>query len=143
MITCLDTCIVDMPEETVTLLWRGTMEIADHEHSRITHMLICQEPLTAPLEIGDYADLMANKIEGSTISRPEGPTPEETQAKIDGLNAEGKERILAMLKKGKADPAIIAKIEQQPDMNGTMEVVTEWIEELKKGLPNVPDVEGV
>ncbi len=139
IITLLDTCIVDMPNATATLIWRGTMEIQAAKHGRVTHLLVCQEPLQAPLDVEYYADLMIQKIDASTLRPSTGLTPEERQERIDKLNAEGMTRILAMLKKGKADPAIIAKVEEQSDMNGVMSVVQAWVEEMKAGLPSGVD----
>lgn len=141
IVTCLDTCLVDMPNGTVTLIWRGTMEIADFEHERIKHLLVCQEPLSNPRDIPHYASLMAEHIQARQSKVPTRMSPEERQAKIDTLNAGGKERILALLKKGKVDPGVVAKIEASKDMEEAMAVLTEWVDEIKKTLPDLPSIE--
>lgn len=137
ILTCLDTCTVDMGAETVTLVWRGTIGTFDAAHTLLKYLLICQEPVTAPLDIGYYADLMERKIAASKAGFASPAEMEDTQNKIDALNAEGLSRAVDMLRNGKADPALIAKIEQQTDVDGAMAVIQEWLDAVKKSLPDV------
>jgi hypothetical protein len=140
IITCLDTCIVEMPKSIVTLMWRGTLEVQSVAHERIRHLLVCQEPLSAPRPLDYYAALMDERAGASPERRPTALSPEQRKAKVDGLVAKGKEQAIARLRKGGADAEVIARVEAAPDLEGVMQAIADWIEDIRKTLPAAPDV---
>lgn len=137
--THLDTCIVDMPKETVTLFWRGTLKLLSRRHERVKHLLLVQEQTDSPLPRSHYRDLLAQKKAAEEPPSAEmGPTQEQRD-EIAALNERGMRQVLSTLREGGAPDDLISKVEQEISVERAMKILTDYVEEIKKTLP--PDLE--
>lgn len=131
--TVLDTCIVDVPAGTVTLLWRGTLEVISPAHERIKHMLIAAEDVDEPMTREYYHEVLHTLLPEPRESRM--AVSEAALKKVGELNKQGLEQMLKTLRDGGAPKDLIAKVEKQETVDDAMKILTDHVEEVKKSLP--------
>ncbi len=133
MRTVLDTCIVDVPEGTVTLLWRATVEIKDRHHDRIEHLLVVEEPVGQPAPPETYATALQERlIDKKALAAM--AAEKERQQQLAVLDKEGLAAAVGSLKEGGAPPELIAQVEAQGTVEDAQKVLLDWVEQLKASL---------
>ena len=135
IITNLDTCIVDVPEGTVTLIWRGTLSTVSKKHERIHNMLVVQEPLNQPKSREDYDTLLHTRMAPSARRQKAAEEAVAVEAKVKDLNVRGLEEILKTLRDGNAPEELIAEVEKQDSVDGALKVMTDHLEAVGQALP--------
>lgn len=132
--TVLDTCIVDVPAGTVTLLWRGTVEIKDRRHERIEHLLVVEEPVGRPAAAETYAAALRDKLIDKRALAAKA-AQEERDRRSAEIDREGIAMVLGALREGKAPPELIAEVEAQTSIEDAQKVMLDWVETTMGGLP--------
>lgn len=127
MRTVLDTCIVDVPAGTLTLLWRGTVEIKDRFHERVDHLLVVEEPLGDQAPAETYAALLHDKLVDKKALAAKAEE-EERQKKLAAIDKKGLETAIATLKEGGAPAALIAEVEKQATVEDAQKILLDWVE---------------
>lgn len=132
--TVLDTCIVDVPAETLTLVWRGTLEIVGRHHDRIDHLLVVDEPVNEPATPESYAALLQEKL----VDPRRAAAKEEAEARkreIAEIQEQGLKDAVATLKEGGAPAELIADVEAQDSLEGAQKAISDWVEKVSATLP--------
>ena len=134
--TVLDTCIFDMTFGTVTLLWRGTVEIGDSHFEEIRHLLAVEEPVDAPRPAEDYAAVLADKLvdKDAVAARA---LAEDNEKKMTAIDEEARANVLNTLKEGGAPPELVAEVEKQKTIDDAQSVMLAWVQKMSDdlGLP--------
>ncbi len=139
VVTQLDTCVVDVPAETLTLLWRGTVATLSKKHERIRYMLVVAEPIDAPQTREHYLELLSARIKTKRPPKGGSEISEETFKEIDALNKRGLDQMLKTLRAGGAPETLIAQVEKQTTVDAAMKILTDHVEEVAKDLPPPPE----
>lgn len=137
--TNLDTCLVDGTAGTVTLTWRGTLEIMSEKHERVRHILVAVEPVDAPLEIESYHAVLHTRIMERQPRVADEADAAAAREKVEALNRRGVEQAIKTLRAGGAPDALIAKVEKQTSVDAVMKILTDHVEEVAKDLPPPPE----
>lgn len=139
ILTNLDTCIVDATDELVTLLWRGTLAIVSRKLERVHYTMIVTEPIGQAKSREFYLEMMNAHRAKHAIPKPQTGISDEQKKKIEEMNRKGIDDVVATLKKGGADEALIAKVHEQPNIDAALNVMKEYVEEIQKTLPPPPE----
>lgn len=131
--TVLDTCIVDMRRERVTLVWRGTLETISSRHERIQHLLVVSEKVGEHRAVPRYAKLLDEKLVDKRAQRAKERRKEKAE-KAASLEKEGVAETLKLLRDGNADPALIAALEKQETLDGAEKVLLDWVDRFKNAV---------
>lgn len=134
VVTHLDTCVVDMPNETVRLTWRGALHVAHDAFREIEHVLIVGEPVGARRDPADYAGILHARLDELFPPPPEAIT-EETRRQLDKLDAEGLRDIIKVLEEGGADSSLIAEVKTRKTVDEALSVMQAWLQAFTKTLP--------
>ena len=131
--TVLDTCIVDVPEETLTLLWRGTVQIHNRFHGNIDYLLTVEEPVGEQKPANVYADMLRDKLTDKTDEAAKA-AEEQLNKDLAALDKEGLTAIISVLKESGAQEELIAEFEKLETMDEAQEVIVREMEKVKKAL---------
>ncbi len=139
----LDTCMVDMEDESVTLIWRGRVPIDPSGRETYTHAYVGQEPLAEPRKTAYYSEQIRALVLGPAAVPPApGPTPEEAAAELQKKKAEEDRKTLAealeMMKDAKAPPEMLEILKKQSDPLKAVEALIKHAESLASKLPKPP-----
>lgn len=132
--TVLDTCIVDVPEGTLTLIWRGTVEIQNRRHERIEHLLVVEEPVGRPVAPESYAAALQDKLIDKRALAAQAAR-EERGRRLAEIDREGIAVVLGALREGKAPPELIAEVAAQTTIEDAQKIMLDWVEKTMGGLP--------
>lgn len=142
----LDTCMVDMEEESVTLLWRGRVPIDPTGREQYTHAYIGQETLGEPRDTAYYKQ----RIKALLFDNPAAPPPAESPAEpsADDIAAREAQRAeqdrkmldeaVAMMEQAKAPPEMVDLVKTQSDPVKALDSLMKYAEGLIKNLPKPP-----
>ncbi len=127
--TVLDTCIVNVPEETLTLVWRGTLEIHNRFHGHIDHILIVEEPVGQHKPATVYAAALKDRLRDKSgeIARAQ---EEERNKQLAAIDKEGLAAAIAVLKQSGAKEDLIAKFEKLDTIEEAQELMAQEVEKL-------------
>lgn len=139
VLTNLDTCIVDVADGLVTLIWRGTLEIVSRKLERIHYMMVTSEPVDAPQTREHYLDKLRQLILASLPPKPETELSDEKKKKIAEMNRKGIEDMAETLRQGKADASLVEGVLKQPTVDDALKFLTAHIEEITKALPKAEE----
>lgn len=145
----LDTCMVDMEREAVTLIWRSHVHVDPTGMEDYVYAYIGQEELGKPREIADYRNRMRTLLFGpegvaADMAPPPPPEPEapDPAAALEEELAEDDRKMMAdaieMLEKGKAPQELVDIVKGQSDPMKAMEELMKYAEHLTKNLPKPP-----
>lgn len=139
----LDTCMVDMEEESVTLIWRGRVAVDPSGREQYTHLYVGQEELDAPRDTAHYKARIRALLAGTLGAPPPEPAmPEDRTEEIEKAQAEDNENILKdvaeMLEKAKAPPEMLEIAKQQTDPIKAAEALVKHALEMVDKLPKPP-----
>ncbi len=126
VITVLDTVVIDMLANTLTLQWRGTLEIEDRFHQEIKHVLFIEEPLDKSQSSDFYAAMLQDKLVDKQALAREAEM-EERKKRVAEIDAEGRANVLKSLKDGGAPPELIAEVEKQGSVDAAQAVMLDWV----------------
>jgi hypothetical protein len=132
--TVLDTCIVNVPEETLTLVWRGTLEIVSRRLERMSHLYVVEEPLNDP----QPAEIHAARLHEKLVDKRAAMAAEadaERRKKAAALQVEGLGKLVKMLKDGGASTDLVAALERQTSLEDAQKLIVEEIEKIAATLP--------
>lgn len=118
---------VDVPEGTLTLLWRGTLEIEDKYHLKVKHLLVAEEPVGEPKSSEAYAAIFHDKL-ADKRALEERAEQKEREEKIAQMDTEGRANVRKALKEGGAPQDLIAEVEKQETVEKAQSVMLEWVE---------------
>lgn len=140
----LDTCVVDMEEESLTLIWRARFAIDQSGKTEYTHALIAEEPVDASKPKKHYFDRLKKLVlEAHADDLPPPPPPPPPSAEeLEKAEAEAKKatmgEITKALKDAKADDALIKIAQSEADPMKALEKMLAHAQKLVDGLPKPP-----
>lgn len=132
--TVLDTCIVDVPANTLTLVWRGTLQIDDDAHHEIEDLLLVEEPVGERAPIEAYAEKMREllKDDSAEIAAKE---EEERQATLAEMDREGLKLILDTMERNGAKPELIEKMRGARTLEEAKDIVMADLKQVHAASP--------
>lgn len=130
----LDTCFIDIPENKLSLLWRGTMSIEDFKHRHIEHVLVVEEPVGEPKPVEHYATRLAALLRDDSAeiaAREEA----ERQAELDAMDREGLQAIVDALKKVEGAEPLIEKVQKVRTLEEAQDLMAAEMKLLEASFP--------
>ena len=123
----------DVPAGTVTLVWRGTLEVADRRHERLDHLLVVEEPVDAPLALDDYAAVLREKLvdKRAEAAKKRAEAYEKKRAEI---MRRGIADAAATLKEGGAPAELVDEVAKQETLDDAQRVIAAWVERVQAAL---------
>lgn len=140
----LDTCMVDMEREAVTLHWRCRVPLDPTGEEEYTYVYVGQEELANPRDTSYYRDRIRTLLFGPGGPVPAPPVEEVTPdpaAAVDEEEDEDAKRLgeaIEMMEKADAPPELIDIVKSQSDPMKAMEEMIKYAEGLVKNLPKPP-----
>ena len=136
----LDTCSVDMEEETVTLIWRARAPLDATEKEQFTHALIAQEWLEYPQEEDVYRKRFKQLIleDAGVTAPPEEPEPPKPDEQVEAENREVSEKMIKIFEQGKAPQDLIDIVKANPDPKAALDQLLVYAKEMVEKLPKAP-----
>jgi hypothetical protein len=132
--TKLDTCIVNVPEASVTLNWRGTLEIESRRHERIDHLLVVEERIGEEKPAQVYADRLHARMY-SGRAEAEAAEKEAQAAQVAALHKEGLAAAVRALEQARAPSELIEAMKRQETLQDAQKLIAEQVDALQALLP--------
>ncbi len=131
--TVLDTCLVDMPAGTVTLIWRGTVATAPgHEYDQIEDLLVAEEGSHEHKPLVEYRKMMTEQ-RNILFPPPEppGPTPEEEEIQ-NKKDREALDQAADTLVERGGDPALAEKVRKSDNLQDALNLLTREADKIRE-----------
>lgn len=141
----LDTCMVDMEEESVTLMWRGRVPIDPTGREQYTHAYVGQENIGEPRDTAYYKQRIKALLAAQSAAVLPPPPPEpsaDDAAALEKELAEADRKMLdeavAMMEEANAPPEMLDLVKSQSDPVKALDALMKYAEGLVKNLPKPP-----